>query len=407
MDKYLLEILKDVNTIIIPGLGALTITNHDSGEIMFMSYLKHDDGKLSAYIAEKEGIDENDAKNLIAKYVREITTQLDQGDSYDMFKFGSFIKDGEDVDFKNWSETDIPSVSPSKEEKITPTPIIKQAPKEVSIDKEKDSPVSEEKKSIVKHTETSKTEKTVVTPAVDKLDEKTNEVKPKVNSTQKHITEPLNIIQKEEITANSEKLNKLRKQKENQKEKKQRGVGFWMLIVLLVIIIGGGTTIGIFYDDVRQHIPFLADDSSSNAVEHNAIEEMAETLGIDDEASEKSIDEDENTNDLEEKIIQEEEIVEDEQLEEIAEEESVSNETIEVSNSEGGSFHLIAGSFSSLENANRLVDKLKAAGYPAKVMAGSGLHMVSVKSYSTRTDANAGRSEVNDVAPKAWVLEWK
>ena len=69
MDKYLLEILKLVNTIIIPGLGALTITNKETEEIMFMSYLKHDDGKLAEYIAEKEGWDLNDAKNLISKYV--------------------------------------------------------------------------------------------------------------------------------------------------------------------------------------------------------------------------------------------------------------------------------------------------------------------------------------------------
>ena len=56
MDKYLLEILKEVNTIIIPGLGALTITNKDTGEIMFMDYLKHDDGQLAEYIAQKEFI---------------------------------------------------------------------------------------------------------------------------------------------------------------------------------------------------------------------------------------------------------------------------------------------------------------------------------------------------------------
>ena len=92
MDKYLLEILKQINTIIIPGLGALTITNAETGEIMFMSYLKHDDGKLAAHISEKEGIDENAAKNLIAKYVREIHAELDKGEEYTMYQFGAFIK---------------------------------------------------------------------------------------------------------------------------------------------------------------------------------------------------------------------------------------------------------------------------------------------------------------------------
>mgnify|MGYP000978719892 FL=1 len=105
MDKYLLEILKSVNTIIIPGLGALTITNHDTGEIMFMSYLKHDDGKLTQYIVENEGYEELEAKNIIAKYVREIQVTLDRGESYDMFQFGSFYKNGDDIDFKNWEGT--------------------------------------------------------------------------------------------------------------------------------------------------------------------------------------------------------------------------------------------------------------------------------------------------------------
>ena len=67
MDKYLLLLLKEVSTIIIPDLGALTITNQVTGEIMFMPYLKYDDGKLALYISEKEGFELNDAKNLISK----------------------------------------------------------------------------------------------------------------------------------------------------------------------------------------------------------------------------------------------------------------------------------------------------------------------------------------------------
>ena len=103
MDKYLLEILKEVNTIIIPGLGALTITDSDSGDIMFMPYLKHDDGELSKYIANKEGMEVNEATNLIAKYVREILNTLDKGESYDMFQFGSFAKDASgDIEFRSW-----------------------------------------------------------------------------------------------------------------------------------------------------------------------------------------------------------------------------------------------------------------------------------------------------------------
>ena len=62
MEKHLLTILKEANTIIIPRLGALTITNDATGEIMFMPYLKYDDGKLAEFISKAENISTDEAK---------------------------------------------------------------------------------------------------------------------------------------------------------------------------------------------------------------------------------------------------------------------------------------------------------------------------------------------------------
>jgi hypothetical protein len=119
MDKYLLLLLKEVNTIIIPDLGALTIINHSTGEIMFMPYLKYDDGKLAAYISEKEGFELNESKNLISKYVRDVQAVLDRGESYDMFQFGTFLKDRSgDVIFRNWDGS-LPS-EVKKDEVVVP-----------------------------------------------------------------------------------------------------------------------------------------------------------------------------------------------------------------------------------------------------------------------------------------------
>jgi hypothetical protein len=56
MDQYLIQILKETNTIIIPDLGALTITSEEQNEIMLMPFLKHDDGKLANHIAKKRGL---------------------------------------------------------------------------------------------------------------------------------------------------------------------------------------------------------------------------------------------------------------------------------------------------------------------------------------------------------------
>lgn len=106
MDKYLIQLLKEVNTIIIPGIGALTLVNKATGEVMFLPFMKFDDEKLAKHIAEKEGWSLNDAKNLVAKYVRDINAKLAVGDTYDMYQFGSFSKKtGGDIEFTAWNGT--------------------------------------------------------------------------------------------------------------------------------------------------------------------------------------------------------------------------------------------------------------------------------------------------------------
>lgn len=102
MNNYIFELLKEIKTLIIPGLGALTITSEKSGDILFMNYLKYDDGNLAKYIAEKDKLELNDAKNSIAKFVREILALLDKGENYDMFQFGSFTKKDGEIEFKQW-----------------------------------------------------------------------------------------------------------------------------------------------------------------------------------------------------------------------------------------------------------------------------------------------------------------
>ena len=124
MNKYLIDILKETNTVIIPDLGALTVTDRDKGEYMFMPFLKHDDDKLSGYVANAEGIDEAAAKNEIAKYIREIKSKLDQGESFDVFGLGSFTKNsdgelefsGSGSDSSESTTEEAPKVEEKKEE---------------------------------------------------------------------------------------------------------------------------------------------------------------------------------------------------------------------------------------------------------------------------------------------------
>lgn len=375
MDKYLLEILKSVNTIIIPGLGALTITNHDTGEIMFMSYLKHDDGKLTQYIVENEGFEELDAKNLIAKYVREIQLTLDKGESYDMFQFGSFIKDGDDIDFKNWgNSTKETTETNDNEDCIDEKPVEKDAEVIPTLIEETSQPIVEDPIEAVKTEEIEEK----IEPIVVHLKEETEEPK-----------KELNILEKEERAATAAKLAKLKADKEKPVQRNKKGIAFWMLMTLIVLIVAGGTYFGLNYDRLKQHVPFLADKEVHTTPEKEEMDPITtenETNADTEEAEE---------------IPEAEEPVEDE----IIEQEVITPPV--ASNRTDLPFHIIAGAFSSEANANRLGEKLTSEGYNVKVGPGRGMNLVSIKSFATRNEAQSGLAELKSVAPNAWVYEWK
>lgn len=455
MNKYLLEILKESNTIIIPGLGALTVTNKEKGEIMFMSYLKHDDGKLSSYIAEKDGVDETEAKNIIAKYVREIQSTLDKGDSFDMFQFGKFTKDNHgEIEFQPWEGTEEPTEEPKKTEEpkaVTP-PVVEKAPvkeekpaeepkKEEKAEEKKEAPkavvppkVEEKKEEKPPVPETPKKEATPekkITPVEapkkeekPKAEEPKKEAPPVVPITKaappKEEQKPekeLNIAQKEELAATVGRMNDLKKKQEDaQKEKKKRGAGFWILMVLLLLIVAGGTYVAIDYNNVKQHIPFLA-DNDEKADDETAIDKMRDLMGENEEAGEE-----EDTSDEEDESSTEDASEESEGDEEVAAEETTANDTEEeqpvveetpvqetistpVSSNNGqGPYHVVAGAFSNEANAARMVEKLQAQGLPSYVIMNNGMHVVSMKSFASSAEANAELSTLRQTSSGAWVL---
>ena len=112
MQKHLQQILTQSNTIIIPGLGALTITSTKTGDIYFMPFLKHDDGTLAKHITTVEGIETIEAKNTISNFVANIQSSLVNGGIYEMEGFGRFLinKDGE-IDFQRWEDYQIKDIA--------------------------------------------------------------------------------------------------------------------------------------------------------------------------------------------------------------------------------------------------------------------------------------------------------
>lgn len=409
MDKYLIEILKEVNTIIIPDLGALTIVNHATGEIMFMPYLKFDDGKLTQHIAEKEGWEENEAKNLIAKYVREVRAKLDQGETYDIYRVGSFFKNAEgEVDFRadataagEPTEDSTPEVKASapvveekepiaepapEPEKEPETAVVEEVKEEVKV--EEPAPVQEAKIEVIEsHVETV-TEKSETKPEPAPLSEeaqwKDDLDVPPINHKKKTPKKP--ILEKTE----------------KDKKKKKRGAGFYILIALLALLAGGGTYFGLNYNELKQYVPFLADKEVSKedtSEEENASDSNEEDYMSDAEGQEEQSPDMEETNE--------------DTNEEVVEPTPEVKQEVAAPVTHSGGLHVdkslpvqvIIGSFAEESNAKGLVQQLTSQGHAAEIIGQYDfLYLVSIASFQNNAEFNAQKSAVVQVSDKYWVF---
>ena len=88
----------------------------------------------------------------------------------------------------------------------------------------------------------------------------------------------------------------------------------------------------------------------------------------------------------------------------IIEPEKVNNPPMPV-NTSSGSYHAIAGAFSSRENADRMMSKLKEKGYPAFVSQRGALYFVSMKQFATKEEANAAVLQLKTDATQVWIFE--
>ena len=172
-----------------------------------------------------------------------------------------------------------------------------------------------------------------------------------------------------------------------------------MLMGLIVLIVAGGTYFGLNYDKLKQHVPFLADKEA--VVNTDETGDQNDT-SVEDETNNENISESE-----------EDDIPTEEHNTELTEDVELpiepKTETPVAKQYSGGDlpFHVIAGAFSSEENARRLGDKFASEGYTVKVGPGRGMSLVSIKSFSTREEAQQGLNDLRGVAPNGWIYEWK
>jgi len=433
MNQYLLSILKEVNTIIIPGIGALTITNAATGEIMFMPYLKFDDGKLAQHISEKEGMELNDAKNLVAKYVRDIEAQLNIGESYDMYQFGSFLKNSEgEIEFKPWNgekdsestevviehsinesepttdtSIDANDITPEiiiEENAIVTSPVEPELPIEEVVEEEIN-PTSEETPNTLSEQELDSSisttefiaEEEVIEPIISEIPQQT--IPEPVYTEEQQWNDDLDLPP---INAKIERPKKPIIEKV-QKDKKRKSPAKVILLTLLFIVIGGGTTVILMRDQLGITIPFLS-----------ASKESKESTEVKSTTSTKSTVKEGTSTETERTEIDEaiEKPSTETPVESKLEEQSVSNTSEIIQTSTGQidrnkPYHIVGAAFTELSNAERYHKKLTDSGN-ASVIIGKfdQLYIVSISSHSSQEEAKNALSEAKGISANAWIFRF-
>lgn len=429
MNTYLAKILTQVKTIIIPGLGALTVTNERTGEIMFMSYLKFDDGELAKFIAEEEGIELNEAKNQLAKYVREIQATLDKGENFDLFQFGRFTKTAGETTFVPWSEINGSVIEEDPKNEI-----------ETSSDSVTEEPQTNENQSleIEKSIENEEIQSPSLDDILNRVDESEIEIKDEIipETTSELYTEKTDIKEvekqlndteitqtvEENKTTNSEEKEKIEihpnenayitpqeleekeivtietsNQSEEKKqvimpEKPKKGFRFWMLFVILPILFVTGIGIYVIYESMRAVTP---------ALKENLKEKFEETVGAEEEFVDEMFDDTTqiHTNETIEKTeepVVEENVVKEEKIEKpVKQKTPVEKPSVPVSNVDAP-FQIIIGSFSSEANAQKLVQS-EGAKYIGNI---GGMHLVSLGGYNSMQEA---QQALKNSGKKGWV----
>lgn len=403
MNKYFIEILKIKNSVIIPGLGSLMITNPKTGKIVLSPHLKFDDGTLVNFIAEKEGIDKAEAKNKVSKFVREIEAELDKGESYDIYQFGKITKNDKgdptfDMDPSLLKEgviiaTKVENVKPVTEVKKEEVSEIKEAkPKNVYIPPV-ETKIEKTEKKIEKKVEDVKEDKESTTKEDKALKAKEEKTKlaekhkqDKAKKEEKKKAAKLKLAQDKKDKAKSKKEAKPANKGE---EKKKRRLAPLILLFITLGALAFGAYV--FQDDIKASLGIGDSADSHEDVDHAENHDSDEHATIENVVSEDQLADTLNTEEVIEGAVIEEEAV----VEEVAQQKPVNTNI-------SGGYHIIGGGFSEESNATNYASKVGGT----VLGRFDKLYLVAIKSYDSMSDAKADLSNVQSTSSSAWIFKY-
>lgn len=375
MEELIKNYLVSNKTLIIPQLGTLTLTNETTLDIMFLSYLKFDDKKLTETYSSAENCSAEEAGNIVHRWVEELITDLDNGEKRPVSDLGYFYKNSDgDYDFKSRQST-----AASTEIIAEKEPVKKEAQSEEKSGHENlTKEVPEEAVSIEE----------VIPPSA---------VVPDIFAKEE-IEDVLPIAPEQEESSYQEEKETSRNPQQNNDNQNTTGseknairpaktsvVKISLIIVTVILLLLGITTV-IFYENIKHYLPFTEERHFTRVPEKTGTEKTGNQQDIN---TEESTPNEEITEETPPKVAEE------------AKAEKIPEKIIPPVNN-NGEFFVIVGSFGNIENANRLVSELQSKGYAAEIAANkNGLNLVSIARFSTLQEAREKTKQLEN----SWIFK--
>ncbi len=361
MEKYILDLIKENNRVIIPNFGAFIISKENGISILFNNFLSFNDGLLVNYIAEKKGIDTIVATDQVFDFVDNLKKELDEKGIYNIEKLGVFKKDENGIlrfqqasDFGEFSDSE-QDIKATEETLPLSNEEANKTKESILLDIDNSSEIidtPEDEKNKEEITITSNIDEPILTidkeESVEKKEDKEEEIiRPPIVKEEKVIKEkPVTNTPKKEDNKYAQKANK---------DKKRKDIITFVIIALLVVLC-----IAVYF------------------VFFNKKKEVIKPTPI---KVEKPIKPEPKPIDTV-KIVEKE--VKEVPVKEIKKPEIVSKD-----------FYIIVGSFKQQENALKMVDKLKSSGFTnAQIIPKGNMFLVSADSNASYRTIEARQQEI-------------
>lgn len=421
--EYLIELLKQNKTVILPNIGAFSNNTNPQHPYLFNEFLKFNDGMIAKHISSKEGISMDAAGETINKFTHELKEILAAGKEVVIPGIGTLhTKDGKTILTHETNSATPPPLVEKKMEPVVekkPEPIIeiKQEPivekkietsNETLIPVESDEPIMEKKpEPIVEKKPEPVLEKKpepiqekVIVPVEEKKVEPIVENKPEPIVEKKAESKMETLKQSRNLSGQSDEP----KTKDKPK-KKRRLVG----ILLLLLILGGGGTAGFLYkDELMKMIGMGTEEKTAEKKSEEKDKKTGEENSDENKADQNKVTEEPIQDTTLSEIPVAEEIVE-EPKEEIKVEQVVEeNKTVPLTaeNSTPGNYYIIVGCFQESQNAENMLAKISSAGMtPTNVGTFNGLAHIAAGSASDLQGAIQQATTIRSTFSKAWILK--